>query len=275
MPGLATRPVSRPRSTVLKSSWPTAAFDLSGATYETLGIALRTANNNPAAAHNTFGMTDTQNHARASRQGNAWRSRVVVGIAGLVLVLGVAWLEHGPILRSLAAWWSVSDRLTHADAVVVLGGAIDVRPFAAAAIYKRGLAGTVFLSNDRMGRAARLGLVPSPMELSREILLKLGVPAAAIVPFGKELSSTREEAAAIHALAANGQVKSIIVPTELFGGRRVRWIFDRELAPAGIHVVVHAFPSGEYTLDDWWRHRRGWIDFNNEVLKYLYYRMRY
>ena len=33
--------------------------------------------------------------------------------------------------------------------------------------------------------------------------------------------------------AARRQARSIIVPTELSAGRRVRWIFERELAPVG------------------------------------------
>jgi uncharacterized SAM-binding protein YcdF (DUF218 family) len=201
--------------------------------------------------------------------------RAAIGLALAAIAIGAGWVERGPLLQNIAAGWVVSEELAHADAVVVLGGGIDVRPFAAAALYKRGLADTVLVSNARKGRAERLGFIPTHTELNRDVLIKLGVPATAIGDFGENLSSTEEEAGALRAWAAQRQAKSIIVPTELFAGRRVRWIFERELAPVGVHVIVHTYEPADYTLADWWRHRSGLIDFNNEVLKYLYYRARY
>jgi uncharacterized SAM-binding protein YcdF (DUF218 family) len=201
--------------------------------------------------------------------------RAMIGLAVVALAAGVAWLEHEPVLRHIVGWWAVSDELAHADAIVVLGGDIDVRPFAAAALYKQGYAAKILVSNIQFGKAERLGLIPSHTELNRDVLRKLGVPETAIVTIGENNSSTQQEAAAVREWALQSQAKRIIIPTELFAARRTRWIFDRELSPIGVEVVVHAFPTSGYTLADWWRYRHGLIDFNNEVLKYLYYRVVY
>jgi hypothetical protein len=195
----------------------------------------------------------------------------VIGAVIAALAIGFTWQMREAILTHVAAWWVVSDELTHADAIAVLGGDIDVRPFAAADLYKRGFASTILVANVQMSRAEELG-IPSHTELNREVLLKLGIPAMAIVGFGDNVSSTRDEAEAIREWALASKSKRIIVPTEIFAARRVQWIFDRELTPIGVQVIVHAFPPPQYTLADWWRHRSGMIDFNNEVLKYLYYR---
>lgn len=200
-----------------------------------------------------------------------WR----VAFAVAVLAVALAWIEHATILRQLAGWWTVSDSLRHADAVVVLGGDLDVRPFAAAALYKRGFADKVLVSNVSMGRAERLGLIPSHTELNRDVLRKLGVPDAAIVTIGSDNSSTFDEAESVRAWARQSGAKIVIVPTELFAARRTRWIFRRVLDAEGIAVIVHAFPPPDYTLEDWWRHRHGLVDFNNEILKYLDYRAKY
>ena len=64
----------------------------------------------------------------------------VIGAAIAALAIGFTWQMREAILTHVAAWWVVSDELTHADAIAVLGGSIDVRPFAAADLYKRGLA---------------------------------------------------------------------------------------------------------------------------------------
>ena len=203
------------------------------------------------------------------------RRSSIAALTIVVIVLCCAWLEHELILRHVAASWGISDELRQADAAVVLGGDINVRPFAAADLYERGFVTTILVANTARQRAERLGFIPPYTELNREVLLKLGVPATAIAIVGEEVTSTHDEAEAVRAWALQSRAKRIIVPTEPFATRRTRWIFDRELSPISVQVIVHAYPPQDYTLDTWWRHRDGWIDFNDEVLKYMYYRLRY
>ena len=220
-------------------------------------------------------MPDLQTHTKSIRPlRTRWR-RAGIGLALALFAIGLAWQIREPILQRIGAWWVISDDLTHADAIAVLGGSIDVRPFAAADLYQRGFASKILVANVRMGRADSLGFVPSNTQLNRDVLLKLGIPATAIVTFGKSVSSTHDEAEALREWALESQAKRIIIPTDLFAARRVQWVFDRELTPIGVHVIVHAFPPPEYTLADWWHSRYGLIDFQNEVLKYLYYRAEY
>jgi uncharacterized SAM-binding protein YcdF (DUF218 family) len=200
---------------------------------------------------------------------------VAIGLAIAVLAIGLAWEERERIFQDIGARWVVSDELAHADAIVVLGGSIDVRPFAAADLYQRGFADKILVANVQLSRAEVLGFVPSHTELNRSVLLQLGIPVPAVATFGEDVSSTHQEAAAVREWALSSHAKRIIVPTEIFAARRTRWIFKRELAPIGVEVIVHALPPRDYTLADWWRHRYGLIDFNNELIKYLYYRARY
>jgi uncharacterized SAM-binding protein YcdF (DUF218 family) len=198
-----------------------------------------------------------------------------VAVAMALLAIGFAWEERARVFQDIGAWWVVSDELLHADAIVVLGGSVDVRPFAAADLYQQGFADKILVANVQLGRAEVLGFVPSHTELNRSVLLQLGIPAVAVATFGKDVSSTREEAAAIREWASSAHAKRIIVPTEIFAARRTRWIFEHELTPIGVDVIIHTVSPEGYTLADWWRHRYGLIDFNNELIKYLYYRARY
>jgi uncharacterized SAM-binding protein YcdF (DUF218 family) len=218
---------------------------------------------------------DIPTQGQASRlTSSRWRP-IAAALAIAVFSLGWAWLERELILQHLATWWVTSDELTKADAIVVLGGGIDVRPFAAADLYKRGFAATILVSNTALQKAERLGFVPSHTKLNREVLLNLGVPATAIAIVGNDITSTYDEAEAVRVWALKSRAKRIIVPTELFATRRTRWIFYRELSPIGVQVIVHAYPPTDYTLATWWRHRYGLIDFNNEVMKYIYYHAAY
>jgi uncharacterized SAM-binding protein YcdF (DUF218 family) len=217
-------------------------------------------------------MADRKCARPVQRPGIRWIG-VAIGLTVGLLALG--WVKSDAILKNIGARWVVSDELAHADAIVVLGGGIDVRPFAAADLYQRGFADQILVANVQLGRAELLGLVPSHTELNRNVLLQLGIPALAVRTFGKDVSSTRQEAIGIRDWATISHAKRIIVPTEIFAARRTQWIFRHELAPIGVEVIVHALPPEDYTLADWWQHRSGLIDLNNELLKYLYYRSQY
>jgi hypothetical protein len=58
----------------------------------------------------------------------------------VVIALGVAWLAGPILLRRAAHLWVVSDKIAPADAIILLGGRLDLRPAAAAELYKRGIA---------------------------------------------------------------------------------------------------------------------------------------
>ena len=69
--------------------------------------------------------------------------------------------------------------------------------------------------------------------------------------------------------------RSVIVPTQAFSSRRVRWMVERELTGTGIQVRVIALDNTEYGLSDWWKDDKAIIEFQNEVIKYVYYRFKY
>jgi uncharacterized SAM-binding protein YcdF (DUF218 family) len=193
----------------------------------------------------------------------------VIGMI-VVIVVAVGFISLvGPLLlKGIAKVWLVSDSLDQADAIVVLGGGLDVRPAAAADLYVRGLAPRVAVGLSRFdhGRDA---------ELNSQVLLQHGVPKTAILYFGFQPHNTYGEARGILEWVKTSGAKTVIVPTDFFPTRRVRWIFNRELAPAGVRVIVQAVTPPWYRVDDWWQHRAGWTHFGTEVVKLAYYQLKY
>jgi hypothetical protein len=55
----------------------------------------------------------------------------------------------------------------------------------------------------------------------------------------------------------------------------VRWLIDKTLEGTGVTFVVVAAPAWGYTVDEWWKHEEGLVDFQNEVVKYGFYRLHY
>jgi uncharacterized SAM-binding protein YcdF (DUF218 family) len=205
----------------------------------------------------------------------SFRRRGVVFVAVALLALSAGWLARVQILQGIARAWVVSDAIADADAIAVLGGGLETRPFAAADLYNKGIAKLILIAAVKPSPAEKLNIVPSHVEQNRAVLLKLGVPPGAIIDFGNGVSNTYEEALALAEWAKTNGIKSIVVPTEIFSSRRVRWILNKELSPLGVRVEVQALPPLEYDIDDWWRHEAGVIGFQNEVIKYLYYRVKY
>jgi hypothetical protein len=144
----------------------------------------------------------------------------------------VAVLE--PLLRGAAFLWIVSDLVTHADAIVVLGGDCQARPLRAVELYRRGLAEKILVSKTAELEQVAVGASPSDAELNRTALLKLGVPPGAIENFGTTNKNTIDEAVALKEWAKRNAASAFIIPAEVFSTRRVRWIFNRELSGAEI-----------------------------------------
>jgi hypothetical protein len=194
----------------------------------------------------------------------------------LLTILGAGvWLERAPLLRGAADLWIVSDQVTRSDVVAVLGGGLETRPFVAAELYKKGLVNKVLVSQVLESRSTTTGGIPGHSELNHVLLVKLGVPETDIEMFGQANSSTKDEALALRDWADQHRVSLIIVPTEIFAARRVRWILDREFAQSSVRLEIPSFDAPGYTRAEWWKTEAGLITFQNEVLKYLYYRLRY
>jgi uncharacterized SAM-binding protein YcdF (DUF218 family) len=206
------------------------------------------------------------------RRSSRMRRLATVMLVMACLCAGI-WIERDPLLRGMASLWIVSDAVTKADAAVVLGGGLDIRPFAAADLYRRGLVNKILISQVTDDRVASIGVVSGHTELNRQVLLKLGVPAAAIETFGTANRSTKDEALSLRAWAERNNASTFIIPTEIFSARRVQFIFRLALAKETIEVV--SLDPPQYTKVDWWKTDTGLITFQNEIIKYLYYRIMY
>jgi uncharacterized SAM-binding protein YcdF (DUF218 family) len=196
----------------------------------------------------------------------------------MFVLAGVAtggWLAREPALRAAADLWIISDPISRADAIVVLGGGLETRPFVAAELWRRGLAHKILISQGLDERAASIGAIPSHSELNREILLKLGVPAGAIETFGTASKNTRDEAVALREWAERNAASVFIIPSEIFPARRVRWIFRREFSGTAVIIEVPSVEPPGHTRWDWWKTEQGLLAFQNEFLKYIYYRLKY
>ena len=193
-----------------------------------------------------------------------------------VLDLGaVAWSFRGELLKDLANAWIVHDPLSKADAIIVLGGGMQTRPFEAARLYREGYAPRVLVASPESKPTDKIGITADDTEVTKRILSKQGVPDSAVLEFGDEVSSTHEEALALGSWIRKTGLKKIIIVSDPFHTRRVRWVFKKELQSTGTEILTVAAPSLKYDSSNWWQTEQGLIEFQNELIKYAYYRVNY
>jgi uncharacterized SAM-binding protein YcdF (DUF218 family) len=141
-------------------------------------------------------------------------------------------------------------------AIVVLGGALRpaqpstgetigfsasaTRVWAAAQLYKAGLAPRVIASGGTMAAASGAS-VPSEAQAMRDVLVALGVPAAAIV-MDEDAFTTRESARHLHRTV--GTTGRVALVTSAYHMRRALI----EMQAAGLDA--YAFPTEFHTLAD-------------------------
>ena len=123
--------------------------------------------------------------------------------------------------------------------------------------------------------AEKLGAVMPSALADEAVLSKLGVPTAAIVVFGEDLKNTDEEAIALRDWARDNNVHSAIVPVMKYSDAARSRIMRRIIDWYDMIIEVPALDPPDYNQNDWWRSNRALIDFQIELVKYIYYRIKY
>ena len=168
------------------------------------------------------------------------------------------YFAHPPILREFATRLFVEDPLEPASAIIVLSGDIPYRPLGAAQLYKAGWAPRVVLTRALLSKRyyalKALGLeYPESHVISRQVLVKLGVPNEAISVVGGEINSTVTEAQEVLKELAPAEGTKLIVVTSRPHTRRARLIWNH-VANGQVKPIIRA-PKEDptFVVEGWWK----------------------
>lgn len=204
-----------------------------------------------------------------------WRRKCALslGLAGLLLATLI--VARAPLLRGAAHAWVINDPVQAVDAIVILPQ-VSGKPLPEAVrLHREGVAARLFMPSAPVRPTDRLGLT-TPFDVQNHRLMReLGVPESAFEIVGQPALTAHEAAEAVATWAKAQKLRSVLVVTELFQTRRVKWAVERALAPLGVAVSVRGVPVPDYQLDEWWRNEQGLIHFENEVVLNLFYRWNY
>ena len=188
-------------------------------------------------------------------------------VAGIVLVAGAL---LATVVITAGNWLIQPDRPLRADAIVALSGDL-LRTVFAAELYRAGMVPRVILTEERRQPAHRkldeMGIpFPEMHDVSREILLKLGVPREAIQVVGKRVISTAAEADAVR--ASLPQEASILVVTSWYHTRRTHLTFARQFPPGKLAVVSN---PADGPPSPWWSEQDSARNVILELVKIPYF----
>ena len=68
--------------------------------------------------------------------------------------------------------------------------------------------------------------------------------------------------------------RAVIIPVGIFEARRVRWAFRHEFAGQPVRIEIVSFDP-QHMRANGWTDKFGAISLQNEILKYIYYRLTY
>ena len=180
--------------------------------------------------------------------------RALLAALLLVIACGSCFLYYG------GRFLQHDDPLQKADAILMLGGARAERCLEAYELYQAGYAPLIVLSPGRLEQAERLlrerGVrLPREVDLQRDVLQQLGVPADRTLMLSVAVDNTAQEAEALHDLVRARGWRRVIVVTSKYHTRRSRFGFGREFAGSGTDIIVRSSRFDASDPAHWWRAR--------------------
>ena len=169
--------------------------------------------------------------------------RIGLSIAALLVAAGVVSFVR------LGTFLAREQPLAKADAIFVFAGTLAERPLEAVDLFREGYAPRVVVTRATIDQATfqleKRGLrIPTQDDLTREVLLQLGVPAASLISPSFVHDNTAEEARTLRELALEYRWRRVILVSSKYHLRRVALAAHRALRGTGVEVILSTKQDG-------------------------------
>jgi len=204
----------------------------------------------------------------ANRRNEAMR--ILRRLVAIIVVVGVLAVATRLAMPFAARRLIHSDPLAHADVIVVLGSARLERTLEAGTLFREGWSRRILLLRPpdvaSRGVLSQLHIhVPLWLDIQKDALAQMSVPASAISDSSHDLDTTRTEAEYVALYARTNRCKRIIVVTSPYHTGRARRFF-RRFAGKSFEMIMRADRYEGIDPDQWWRRP---VDRSDVVFEYL------
>jgi uncharacterized SAM-binding protein YcdF (DUF218 family) len=155
--------------------------------------------------------------------------------------------------------------------LVLLMGSVGDRALGAYELYEKGKIEEIFIVESHLAGSDILEeqdiSIPGDADLSRQVLIDLGVPEEAITVLSGDAESTKDEALVIRDyFKEHPKVDEIILTTSKFHSYRAKQIFNKALNNLDITVYSSPTEYDPFEADGWFRDRE---DIQRVVTEYI------
>jgi uncharacterized SAM-binding protein YcdF (DUF218 family) len=205
-------------------------------------------------------------HSQRWKRRRRWQRGLLLLLLALLLIGALSYLA----VKRCGYWLIVSDRLAHAQAIVVLGGGVPFRAMEGASLYKQGWAPEVWLTrgSSPAGQAAlaRLGIrfCETEADINRQVLERLGVPVDSIRVLTGWVQNTAEEVQLIAGELGRMGGSRVILVTSKPHTRRVQATWQALVGDTP-HAIVRYATDDPYDPARWWQQTRDVQAVSREV----------
>lgn len=206
------------------------------------------------------------------------RMRWLVTICVVVLLIGISsCIFRVKILTCLADFLIVNSELQRSDIIFLLNGGNDTRPFRAYELFKYDFAPKIVIAKAEDTSIVKMGVESGETDVAVKVMSALGVPSEKIVvvSYGKDVTSTRDEADVLRRYVKENAVKRVILVTSALHTRRAKWICEKQLSGLPVILEIATAPHCGFDETNWWKKEKGLTTLVNEYLKLFYYWVKY
>ncbi len=177
----------------------------------------------------------------------------------LLLLIGILLFWQYPrLLQGLGQLLVKEDRPEKADLIVALSGSLVDRTLTATDLYRAGWSRRIFIFHEEKPDGFELleerGIhLPDNYDLACEILLRSGIPRAAILSDEREVTSTYDEARIVRDFLKSHPLSKLILVTSKYHSRRAHLTFRSLLNGPRIQIFSCPTPYDEFDPQRWWK----------------------
>ena len=190
-------------------------------------------------------------------------------MTGVVALLMATWLSAPWTLPAAARFLDCSDPPQHTEYILLLGGDVSLRPFAAVRLLQNGWAERILIMQSVL-TSERFNGQPSEQGLTERILLHEGVALAQIVSLPHDVLTTADEAEALAEFLEAHPAATVTVLTSRYHTRRAKLIFGRAVGERASQLSFLGTPSDYFDESNWWRTEEGTRAYVLEYVKLAY-----
>jgi uncharacterized SAM-binding protein YcdF (DUF218 family) len=195
----------------------------------------------------------------------------------LLLLIGILlYWQYPRLLQGLGQLLVRENRPEKADLIVVLSGSLVDRTLAASDLYRAGWSKRIFIFHqekpDGFELLEKRGIhLPETYDLACEILLRSGIPKAAILSDEREVTSTYEEGCIVRDFVMSRHVSKLLLVTSKYHSRRAYLTFRSLLNASQIQILSCPTPYDEFDPQRWWKRESIREEVLFEYEKFLVY----